>query len=195
MKVVIASHNIGKIHEFRMMLEPHQFEIIPQAELTVPSVEETGKTFVENALIKARHASEYTKLAAIADDSGLVVPTLAGAPGIFSARYAGEPTSDHKNIEKLLQALAHQPDTQRAAYFYCALVFMTSADDPTPIICCGRWHGTILTAPQGDNGFGYDPIFFVSEHQCSAAELTSEVKNKISHRGIALRALVQALAA
>lgn len=193
MKVVLASSNSGKIHEFRHMLEPLGLTIIPQTELTVPSVEETGKTFLENALLKARHASAYTGLPALADDSGLVVPVLHGEPGIYSARYAGEGATDHKNIEKLLQRLQDVPSSQRQAYFYCALALIQHEADPVPLIAVGKWQGSIVTAAQGDQGFGYDPIFYVQQHACTAAQLDGSVKNSISHRARALKVLSQQL--
>ena len=190
MKVILASHNPGKIHEFRAMLEPVGFEIIPQVELSVPPIAETGLTFIENALIKARHASAYTHFPAIADDSGLVVPALQGSPGIYSARYAGERAMDSQNNKKLLLNMENLPEEQRQAYFYCALVFMRHEYDPTPLIACGEWHGSILREPRGEQGFGYDPLFYVPEQQCSSAELSTELKNKLSHRALALKALL-----
>lgn len=191
MKVVLASGNSGKIREFRHLLEPLGLTIIPQTELTVPSVEETGSTFVENAIIKARHAAAYTKLPALADDSGLVVPALQGEPGIYSARYAGEGATDHKNIEKLLQNMQDLTDDEFQAYFYCALVLMRHKDDPVPLIAVGKWHGHLLREPKGEQGFGYDPIFYVHEHACTAAQLDGTVKNSISHRAQALKVLSQ----
>lgn len=193
MKVVIASGNAGKIHEFRSLLAPFDFDVIPQTELTVPPAKETGLTFVENALIKARHAAAYLGLPALADDSGLVVPALKGEPGIYSARYAGEHATDSQNIEKLLAAMAALPDSKRDAYFYCALAFMQSEYDPAPIICCGKFHGKILKTPVGEQGFGYDPVFFVPAYACSSAQLAVRVKNQISHRGLAIQALTKEL--
>lgn len=191
MKAILASSNSGKIREFRHLLEPFGLTIIPQKELTVPSVEETGVTFIENAIIKARHAAAYTKLPALADDSGLVVPALKGEPGIYSARYAGEGATDHKNMAKLLQNMQNLKDAERQAYFYCALVFMRHEDDPVPLIAVGKWHGRLLREPRGEQGFGYDPIFYVHEHACTAAELNGTVKNSISHRAQALKLLSQ----
>ncbi len=189
MKVVFASNNAGKMTELHALLPETAIELIPQSALGVNDIEETGATFIENALLKARHACAHTKLPAIADDSGLVVAALNGAPGIYSARYAGEKASSPDNIKKLLHVMKNIPDEKRDAYFYCALVFMQHATDPTPLICEGRWFGKILYAPQGDDGFGYDPIFFVSEENKTAAELTLSLKNKISHRGQALALL------
>jgi XTP/dITP diphosphohydrolase len=193
MRVILASNNIGKIHEFRTMLEPIGFEIVPQVELNVPPIPETGLTFVENALIKARHAAAYTRLPAISDDSGLVVPALHGAPGIYSARYAGQKAMDGQNNKKLLLNMENLPDEKRQAYFYCALVFIRYESDPVPLIACGQWQGSILRESKGDNGFGYDPIFYVPERDCSAAELTTDVKNQLSHRALALKALLEQL--
>ena len=193
MKVVIASGNSGKIHEFRAMLEPLEFEIIPQTELNVPPVAETGLTFVENALIKARHATAYTRLPAIADDSGLVVPALNGEPGIYSARYSGEHALDNQNNKKLLSNMENLPESKRQAYFYCSLVFIRHEQDPVPLIAHGQWQGSILREPRGEHGFGYDPIFYVPERHCSSAELTTEIKNQISHRALALQDLLKQL--
>lgn len=193
MKVVLASNNTGKIREFNNLLAPQNWQVVPQAEFGVEDAEETGLSFVENAILKARHASHYTKLPALSDDSGLVVDMLSGAPGIYSARYAGVPSNAKANIQKLLADLKNTPDEKRSAYFYCTLVFMTHEFDPTPIICQGKWHGYILQKPTGDEGFGYDPIFYVPEYKKSAAELPLDVKSKISHRGIALQHLLNAL--
>lgn len=160
MKVVFASHNAGKIRELQALLESSSLQIIPQAELNVEDVPETGLTFVENAILKARHACEKTGLPAIADDSGLVVPILDGAPGIYSARYAGKNAKSADNIQKLLQEMASFSKEDRKAYFHCVLVYLRSAMDPVPLICHGIWQGYILTTPHGDQGFGYDPVFF-----------------------------------
>jgi len=195
MKIILASHNAGKIKELQALLNPAQFTVIAQADLGVQDAAETGQTFVENALIKARHAAKMTALPAIADDSGLVVPALNGAPGIYSARYAGEKAQSHDNIQKLLTELKNVPDEKRDAYFYCALVFMRHAEDPTPIICTGKWSGHILSVPQGTKGFGYDPIFYVASEHKTAAELPLTIKNRISHRGIALQLLIQQISA
>lgn len=193
MKVVLASHNQGKIREFQALLKNYAIEIIPQAELGVDDIAETGVTFVENALIKARHAARITGLPALADDSGLTVATLKGAPGIYSARYAGEAKASKANIAKLLTELDGLPEEKRRAYFYCVLVFLTHENDPTPLICDGKWHGRILTAPRGEFGFGYDPVFYVPSEGLASAELTPEIKNTLSHRGIALQSLLKLL--
>lgn len=192
-KIVLASGNRGKVREINQILAGSGFEVIPQTELGVEEVEETGLTFVENSIIKARAAAEQTGLPAIADDSGLEVDFLKGAPGIYSARYAGPGASDQENIDKLLVALDGVAEQERTARFQCVMVFMRHGTDPTPIICQGSWEGSITTAPRGDNGFGYDPIFWVAEHQCSSAELTPEQKNRMSHRGKALVQLKAAL--
>ena len=166
---------------------------MPQSEFSVPDIEETGLTFVENALLKARNAAELTGLPAIADDSGLEVDALNGAPGIYSARYAGKGASDRDNLEKLLQAIKDVDDEHRGARFQCVMVYLRHAKDPTPRIFQGTWEGSILHEPRGDGGFGYDPVFFVAEKQCSSAELAPEVKNSLSHRGQALRKLIASL--
>ena len=168
--------------------------VVPQSEFDVIEAEETGLTFVENAILKARNAAQHTGLPAIADDSGLEVDALEGAPGIYSARFAGVGASDQENLEKLLADLKAVPDEQRSARFQCLMVYMRHAKDPTPLIFQGTWEGRILHAPRGDNGFGYDPVFFVPTHNCSSAELEPDVKNCLSHRGQALRKLVAALA-
>lgn len=193
MKIIFASNNSGKILELTTLLKPFKAEIISSSSLQVSEIPETGLTFVENALIKARHACRETGLPAIADDSGLEVFALHGAPGIYSARYAGEKATSNDNIKKLLAELHDIPKIHRQARFYCALVFMQSAEDPTPLICEAEWRGMILTQPSGKQGFGYDPIFYVHEEKCSAAELTLEKKNLISHRGKALRLLLKKL--
>ena len=193
MKIVLASNNSGKIREFRELLSHLNLDIIPQADLDVPEAEETGLTFIENALIKARHAARLTGLPALADDSGLAVPALQGAPGIYSARYAGVNATSKDNIHKLLTVMKDFPDDQRMASFHCVLAFMTHESDPIPLVCDGKWTGTILREPRGADGFGYDPIFFDPVVKKSAAELPPEVKNKISHRGIALQSLLTLL--
>lgn len=192
-KIVLASGNKGKVREFNQLLAGSGFEVIPQTELGVEEVEETGLTFVENAILKARAAAEQTSLPAIADDSGLEVDFLKGAPGIYSARYAGVGASDQDNIDKLMTALDGVAEAERTARFQCLMVFMRHASDPTPVICNGTWEGSITTAQQGDNGFGYDPVFWVAEHQCTSAELGSEQKNSMSHRGKALQQMKLAL--
>ncbi len=189
--LVLASGNAGKIKELQALL-PDYF-LIPQTQFDVPEIAETGTTFVENAILKARHAAKISKLPAIADDSGLVVAALNDAPAIYSARYAGQGASDAENIAKLLSELDGVPVAQRNAYFFCVLVLMRHADDPCPIIAQGRWDGYILEQPRGEYGFGYDPVFGVSTHQCSAAELSLEIKNSLSHRGKALAQLQREL--
>lgn len=193
-RVVLASSNAGKLRELKSMLAGSSINVLPQSELGIQDAVEDGLSFVENAIIKARHASRESGLPAIADDSGLVVPALHGAPGIYSARYAGKRAGDSDNNEKLLRNMQSLSDERRHACFRCALVFMRHAEDPVPIICEGNWHGKILLAAQGDGGFGYDPLFFVPSHGCSSAELPRDVKNQISHRGQALRRLTEALA-
>ncbi len=192
-KIVLASGNPGKVREINELLAGHDIEVVPQSEFGVPEAEETGLTFVENAILKARNAARHTGLPAIADDSGLEVDALRGAPGIYSARYAGPGASDEDNLRKLLTELEGVPEAERTARFQCLMVYMEHAEDPTPLIFQGTWEGRILTEPRGENGFGYDPVFFVPEHGCSAAELAPEQKNALSHRGQALRKLVAAL--
>jgi len=189
-KIVLASNNPGKVREFNQLFSEYKIEIAPQSEFGVEEAEETGLTFVENAILKARNAAQHTGLAAIADDSGIEVDALNGAPGIYSARYAGKGASDQQNLEKLLLELADTPEEKRSARFQCLIVYMRHAEDPTPLICQGTWEGRILNQPQGENGFGYDPVFYVPEHNCSSAELPADVKNGISHRGQALRLLM-----
>ena len=193
MKVVLASSNAGKIKELQNMLVDLNLTIIPQATLQVSDAAETGLTFVENALLKARHACEQTGLPALADDSGLTVAALKGAPGIYSARYAGEHGDSQANITKLLDVMRDVPLSERQAAYYCVLVFMTHAQDPAPIICEGSWRGEILTAPQGTMGFGYDPIFYLPAAHKTVAELPLALKNQLSHRGHALRKLLKKL--
>lgn len=192
-KIVLATGNPGKIREIQAMLADHP--IVPQSDLSIADAEETGTTFVENAIIKARHAARHSGLPAIADDSGLVVDALDGAPGVFSARYAGPGSSDLDNLQKVLRELDGVPEAQRSARFICVLVFMQHAADPTPVIAEGVWEGKILTRPAGSNGFGYDPVFWVPTHRCASAELPPEVKNALSHRGQALRNLTAMLKA
>jgi len=191
--IVLASNNPGKVREINQMLAGLSLTVKPQSEFGVPEAEETGLTFVENALLKARNASRLTGLPAIADDSGIEVDILNGAPGIYSARFAGKGASDEQNLRKLLTDLAAITEAERTARFQCLMVYLRHEFDPTPVICQGTWEGRILFEPRGSNGFGYDPIFFVPTHNCSSAELSPEVKNKLSHRGQALRALVGAL--
>lgn len=196
-EIVLATGNAGKVNELQAMLGEHpktaHWLIKPQSQWQFAEAEETGLAFVENAIIKARHACRHTGLPAIADDSGLAVDYLDGAPGVFSARYAGDNSSDKDNIDKLLKALTGVPQAQRNATFHCVLVFLRHASDPTPLICHGQWSGHILSAPQGDGGFGYDPIFWVDSEQCSAAELSRQRKQQLSHRGKALRQLLTEL--
>lgn len=190
-KIVLATNNQGKVNELQDLLADAGFDIIAQSQFNLPDADETGLTFVENAIIKARYAAKLTGLPAIADDSGLVVEALNGEPGIYSARYAGEHGNDESNNQKLLQALQPIPQEKRSAYFYCALVFMRHENDPTPIICLGKWNGLILNELKGKGGFGYDPLFYVPELNCTAAELTKEHKSQISHRGQALKQLIK----
>ena len=191
--IVLASSTPGKVREINQVLAGLNVIVRPQAEFNVIDAEETGLTFVENAILKARNAAQHTGLPAIADDSGLEVDALAGAPGIYSARYAGVGATDLENLEKLLDALADVPEENRSARFQCLMVYMRHADDPTPLICQGSWEGRILTAARGSNGFGYDPVFYVPTHNCASAELAADIKNSLSHRGQALRQLVAAL--
>ncbi len=188
-KVVLASGNRGKLKEFQQLL--NGFDIAPQSDFNVAEAIEDGLSFVENAIIKARNAAKETGFSAIADDSGLEVDALNGKPGIHSARFAGPHNNDQDNNEKLLLELRDIPEAQRTARFQCLLVFMRHAEDPTPLICQGSWEGRILFSAEGDNGFGYDPLFFVPEKNCSSAQLDPAVKNKISHRGQAMAQLLQ----
>lgn len=192
-KIVLASGNLGKIREIQAILSGHP--IVPQSEFNVIDAEETGTTFVENAIIKARNAALHCGLPAIADDSGLVVDALDGAPGVISARYAGVGASDRANLDKLLHELEGVPEAQRTARFICVMVFMEHANDPCPVVAQGVWEGRILTQAVGANGFGYDPVFWVPSHNCSSAELPPEVKNSLSHRGQALKILTEQIKA
>lgn len=192
-RVVLASANTGKVREISRLLAGLDIAVVAQSELNVTAVEETGLTFVENAILKARHAARRTGLAAIADDSGLEVDALGGAPGVQSARYAGVGATDAANVDKLLAALDGVAETRRSARFQCLMVYLRHADDPVPIIAQGTWEGLIAAAPRGSRGFGYDPVFLVPTHGCTAAELPADEKNRLSHRGQALRALVAAL--
>lgn len=185
-KIVLATANPGKLRELQAVLAGLDFEIVPQSAFGVLEAEETGLTFIENALLKARNAALYTGLPALADDSGLAVDALGGVPGIYSARYAGAGAGDRANIGKLLAELEGVPAERRTARFVCVLALLHHPADPTPLICQGSWEGTILTEPRGEGGFGYDPIFFVPGEQRTAAELEPAVKNQISHRGQAL---------
>ncbi len=192
-QIVLASGNQGKIKEIQALLAGHQ--VVTQSAFNVKEADETACTFVENALIKARNAALHCNLPTIADDSGLVVDALNGYPGVISARYAGVGATDQDNIKKLLLALDGVPEAQRTARFICVMVFIAHANDPCPIIAQGVWEGKILTKPVGSNGFGYDPVFWVPDHQCASAELSAEDKNAISHRGQALRSLTELLKA
>lgn len=189
--LVLASNNAGKLKEFSELLAPLGFDLQPQAAFKVPEADEPHQTFVENALAKARHAARLTGLPALADDSGICAQALQGAPGVWSARYAGEPKSDARNNEKLVADLAAQAD--KRAYYYCVLVFVRHADDPQPLIADGRWDGEVIATPRGAGGFGYDPHFWLPALDKTVAELTSEEKNRLSHRGQALRLLVEKL--
>ncbi|CAA0115686.1 dITP/XTP pyrophosphatase [Halioglobus japonicus] len=189
--VVLASGNAGKLRELGEVLAPLGVALAPQSEFNVPEVEENGLSFVENAIIKARAAAEHSGLPAIADDSGLEVDFLNGAPGIYSARYSG--AGDEGNNARLLEELRDTPEPQRSAGFQCVLVYMRHALDPTPLVCQASWEGFILQEPRGDHGFGYDPLFYVPDHQCSSAELPRELKNRISHRAKASALLFEAL--
>jgi XTP/dITP diphosphohydrolase len=191
--VVLASNNAGKLRELEQLLQPADVRLYAQQEFSIASVEETGLTFVENAILKARHAAAGSGLPAIADDSGLEVDALNGAPGIRSARYAGEQADDGANCAKLLEAMNDIPQGHRQARFQCLVVYLRHAEDPTPVICQGTWEGRILTEPRGDKGFGYDPLFWVPGQNRSAAELDAGTKNALSHRGQALSKLVLAL--
>jgi XTP/dITP diphosphohydrolase len=190
-RLILASNNAGKLKEFAQLLGPIGFELHPQGEFDVPEAEEPFGTFVENALQKARHAARLTGLPALADDSGVCVNALGGAPGVYSARYAGEPKSDARNNEKLVADLAAHAD--KSAYYYCVLVYVRHADDPQPVIADGIWRGQIVDTPRGANGFGYDPYFLIPALGKTTAELETAEKNAISHRGQAIRALVEKL--
>ncbi len=200
-RIVLASGNQGKLRELQRLLQSLDVELMTQGELGIDDAEETGLTFIENAILKARHASNASGLPALADDSGLAVDALGGAPGIYSARFSeldddnstDRATRDAANNQKLLQMLDGLPDSQRNAQFHCVLVYLRHATDPTPIVCHGVWHGRILTAPAGEGGFGYDPLFHVPSTNCSSAQLSAEQKNAISHRAIAMQALLQQL--
>jgi XTP/dITP diphosphohydrolase len=191
--IVLATSNAGKLREFRAALAGLELEITPQSEWNVPEAEEAGLTFVENALIKARNAAYHTGLPALADDSGLVVDALGGAPGVYSARYAGPDASDRANLDKLLIELGATPAEQRGAHFQCVLVLLRHAADPTPLICQAHWEGLITFEPYGAGGFGYDPIFLVPSEGQTAAEIDQAVKNRLSHRGQALAQMIQIL--
>jgi len=193
MRIVLASGNPGKLAEFEEGLMGFGINIIPQSFFSVTDAPETASTFIENALIKARHATKQTGLPALADDSGLVVPALSGQPSIHSARFAGSPQNAAKNIDKLLRLLKDKPEKEHNAFFHCTLVFLETPEDPVPIVCEGQWQGVILSAPDGERGFGYDPVFWDPEHGQSAARLSRAQKNQVSHRGKALACMIQAL--
>lgn len=190
-QIVLATGNQGKVKELGAMLNELNIEVLPQSQFDVPDVPETGTTFIENAIIKARHAARITGLPAIADDSGLEVDALNGAPGVYSARFAGDNANDQNNIDKLLVEM--QGKTVRSARFWCVLVYMRHADDPTPLVCQASWEGTITEDQQGREGFGYDPVFYVASEGCTSAQLTKEQKNALSHRGQALKQLIAKL--
>lgn len=192
-KLVIASGNQGKLRELSALLAPLDFEVHTQSEFDVPDVEETGTTFVENAIIKARNAAQHSGMPAVADDSGIEVDALDGAPGVYSARFSGPGATDEKNNAVLVEKLRHIPEAQRTARYKAVIVYMSHAGDPSPIICEGSWEGRIMLEPRGENGFGYDPYFYVPTHGCHSAELSANEKNAISHRGQALKQLVDKL--
>ncbi len=192
-KVVLASNNPGKVREIGQLLAGLKIEVVPQSDFNIPEIEETGLTFVENAIIKARHAAELSQLPALADDSGLEVDALKGAPGIYSARYAGDGASDTQNLEKLIAELQALDNPVRSARFQCLMVLMEHAADPTPLMCQGTWQGEIIDTPKGENGFGYDPVFYVPTEHCTSAELPADKKNALSHRGQALNCLLEKL--
>lgn len=192
-RIVLASGNKKKLAELQSLLAGLPIEVLPQSQFNIPDAVEDGLSFIENAIIKARHAAKLTGLPAIADDSGIAVDALGGEPGIHSARYAGEHGDDAANNRKLLEQLLDIPDGERTAQFHCVLVFMRHAADPVPAVCHGVWHGTVLYAARGENGFGYDPLFWVPTHQCSSAQLDKTEKNRVSHRGQAMQLLLQQL--
>jgi XTP/dITP diphosphohydrolase len=191
--LVLASGNTGKLREFHRLLAPLGVEVRPQADYGVDAVDETGKTFVENALLKAREAARVSGLPALADDSGLAVDALHGRPGIHSARFAGEPRSDDRNNARLLETMAAVPEGERTARYWCVLVYLRHAEDPVPLIVQQCWTGEILAHPRGEGGFGYDPLFWLPDQGMSVAELSAEAKNRLSHRGRALQALMAAM--
>ena len=189
-KIILASGNAGKVREIDQLLEGLSLKVLPQSDFDVPEIEETGLTFVENAILKARNAAHYADLPAIADDSGIAVDVLQGRPGIYSARFAGLGASDEENLLKLIDMIKPFPEEQRTARFICAMVYIRHEHDPVPIIAQGIWEGQLVTEPKGENGFGYDPVFYVASQQCTSAELPPGVKNKLSHRGQALKQLL-----
>ena len=189
-RIVLASSNVGKVREINEVLAGHAVRIVSQSEFNVPAIAETGLTFIENALLKARNAARHTGLPAIADDSGIELDALNGLPGIYSARYAGASASDEENLRKLINDVSELPEDKRQCRFVCLMVYLRHAEDPMPLIAEGAWEGVAVTRPSGKNGFGYDPMFYVPTHNCTSAELTPEIKNRLSHRGQALRSLV-----
>jgi XTP/dITP diphosphohydrolase len=193
MRIVLATANPGKQREFTALLGPRGFELVLQSELNIDSIAETGHSFEENALLKARHAAALSGLPALADDSGLEVDALGGRPGVWSARFAGPDASDADNNNQLLRALAERPGAPRTARYHCVLALVHSADDPRPLLAQGSWEGRIGTMPAGSGGFGYDPYFIPDGFECTAAELSAVQKNSLSHRGVALRALIARL--
>lgn len=192
-KLVIASGNPGKVGEFQSLLSGCGYEVFPQSDFAVSEVAETGLSFVENAIIKARHACEATNLPCLADDSGIEVDALKGQPGIYSARFSGENATNASNNQKLLDSLDGVSDAERTARYQCVLVLMQHATDPTPLICQASWEGLILRHPEGDGGFGYDPLFYVSSYKCTAAQMDKVEKNRVSHRGKAMAKLLASL--
>jgi len=192
-QVVLASSNPGKLKEMKILLAGIDYEVLAQAQFSVSDVEETGLSFVENAILKARHAAQHAGLPAIADDSGIQVDVLGGAPGIYSARYAGLNASDEENLNLMLENVRATGARQAAARFQCVMAYVGHAGDAMPLIAQGTWHGSIVMEPRGENGFGYDPVFFVPTHQCTSAELPFEEKNRISHRGLAMQKLLHKL--
>lgn len=195
LEIVLATSNPGKIEEICAMTQDLPIEWVLQSDLNIPDAEETGKTFIENAILKARHAAKLSGLPAIADDSGLVIGALSGAPGIYSARYAGKEATAAERNQKILNEMRDVAEEDRVAAYHCVLALVEYEDDPIPLICHGIWEGSILTSPRGKNGFGYDPIFYVPTHKCSAAELSTEEKNRISHRGQVIEQLIEAFEA
>ncbi len=191
--IVFASNNPGKLREVGELLADLALQVVPQTEFNVAEIEETGLSFVENAILKARNAAQHSGLPAIADDSGIEVDALLGAPGIYSARYAGVGASDEDNLNKLLHDIQAIKNAPRSARYQCLMVYVRHEKDPVPLICQGSWEGEIIDHPRGDNGFGYDPVFYVASEQCTAAELPPERKNNLSHRGIALKCLLDKL--
>ncbi len=192
-EIVLASTNPGKLRELQALLSPLKLVVHSQQEFDVPTIAETGLTFIENAILKARNTAQHTGLPAVADDSGLEVDALNGAPGIYSARYAGANATDLENTQKLLRELAKVETSRRTARFQCVVVYMRHPLDPTPLVCQGTWEGVIIDTPRGANGFGYDPVFYAADHGCTAAELDADTKNRVSHRGQALAHLVKLL--